>query len=80
MQDFYHICCVDTPFYVEKKKHGRWDIVDIARNVIVPKIGAIAEVSSSYRQSGSDPSPRTQERVEQPLRQQVSQKPPPRQD
>ena len=47
MQDFYHMCCVDTPFYVEKKKNGRRDIVDIARNVIVPKIDGIAEVSSS---------------------------------
>ncbi len=65
MQDFYYMCCVDTPFYVEKKKHGRRDIVDVARNVIVPNVGAIAEVSSSYR----DPSSRTQERVEQPLRQ-----------
>jgi hypothetical protein len=28
MQDFYHMCCVDTPFYVDKREPGKRDIID----------------------------------------------------
>jgi hypothetical protein len=75
MQDFYHMCCVDTPFYVDKKKNGRRDIVDIARNVNIPKSGAIAEVNSSYRPPRNEPSPSTRAWAEQPQRQLASMKP-----
>ncbi len=75
MQDFYHMCCVDTPFYVDKRKPGRRDIVDVASNVIVPKLDGIAEVGSSYRPTGHGPLQSTQERAEQPQRQQATLKP-----
>ena len=68
MQDFYHMCCVDTPFYVEKRKSGRRDIVDIASNVNIQKNVAIAEVNTSYRRPGDEPSPSTRAWAEQPQR------------
>jgi hypothetical protein len=69
MQDFYHMCCVDTPFYVEKpRKAGRRDIVDIASNVNIQKNGAIAEVNPSNRSLRDEPSPSTRTWAEQPAR------------
>jgi hypothetical protein len=69
MQDFYHMCCVDTPFYVERRKPGRRDIEGNARSVLDPQVEHVAEVSSSYRQTGHGPLQSTQERTEQPQRQ-----------
>ena len=69
MQDFYHMCCMDTPFYVEKKKSARRDLVDIASNVNLQKNTAIAEVQTSYRRQGDEPSPSTRAWFEQPQRQ-----------
>ena len=69
MQDFYHMCCMDTPFYVEKKKSSRRDIVGIASNVNIQKNGAIAEVNPSNRSLRDEPSPSTRAWFEQPQRQ-----------
>ena len=55
MQDFYHMCCMDTPFYVEKPRKPRRDIVNMASNVNVQKNGAIAEVNPSNRSLRDEP-------------------------
>jgi hypothetical protein len=68
MQDFYHMCCMDTPFYVEKPRKPRRDIVNMASNVNVQKNGAIAEVNPSNRSLRDEPSPSTRAWAEQPAR------------
>ena len=68
MQDFYQMCCMDTPYYVEKPRKPRRDIVDIASNVNVQKNGAIAEVNPSNRSLRDEPSPSTRAWAEQPAR------------